>query len=190
MEDRTPERLSIARELHDGIAQDLVALGYSVDVILADSGLSQQVRAALRSTRLNIDDLISKVRVEILKLRDSDTQFSQELLKKLAHEICPDIDFDFEIQDLDISPSHHVELSAIATEILRNIQAHSRATHVVIKAYMLNNKTCLEISDNGAGGVTVKDGHWGLIGIRERVEYLSGSFAIDHLLGTKISILL
>ena len=190
MEDRTPERLSIARELHDGIAQDLVALGYSIDVVLADSGLSQPVRAALRGTRLHIDTLISKVRVEILKLRDSDNQFTQESIAKLALEICPGIDFSFEIQDSLVSPTHSSELSAVMTEILRNIQSHSRATHVVVKIFMLNNKTCLEISDNGAGGVTMKDGHWGLIGIKERVENLSGSFAIDHQLGTKISILL
>jgi NarL family two-component system sensor histidine kinase LiaS len=190
VENRTPERLSVARELHDGIAQDLVALGYSIDVLLADSDLSQSAREGLRTTRLHVDEIISKVRIEIFELREFSHQFTSESLKKLAREICPDIDFLFEIENLIISPSHQMELSTIATEILRNIQAHSRATHVVIKMYMLNNKTCLEISDNGAGGAIMKDGHWGLIGIKERVEYLSGSFAIDHLLGTKISILL
>lgn len=190
MKDRTPERLSIARELHDGIAQDLVALGYSIDLLLAQDEVAQSVREGLRSTRLHIDELIAKVRVEILKLRESNPLFSRDSIEKLASQICPEIDFTYEIQDDLVSPSHSIEFTAIVAEILRNIQAHSRATHVVIRVYMLNNKTCLEISDNGAGGAMMKDGHWGLIGIKERVENLSGSFVLDHHPGTKISILL
>ncbi|MCX6444308.1 MAG: histidine kinase [Actinobacteria bacterium] len=190
MDDRTPERLSIARELHDGIAQDLVALGYSIDVLLADSVISQPVREGLRGSRFQIDELISKVRNEILKLRDTDEHFTQDSLKKLVLQICPTIECTFDVADLVISSSDSSELSAIVTEILRNIQAHSRATHIVIKTYMLNNKTCLEISDDGTGGAVMKDGHWGLAGVKERIENLSGSFAMDNKFGTKITILL
>jgi signal transduction histidine kinase len=39
----TPERLRIARELHDGIAQDLVGLGYGLDLVLAESELSEKL---------------------------------------------------------------------------------------------------------------------------------------------------
>ena len=190
MDDRTPERLSIARELHDGIAQDLVALGYSIDVLLAEPGITQPVREGLRGSRFQIDDLISKVRNEILKLRDSSECFTQDSLKRLVLEICPTIECTFDVAEFLISPSHSSELSAIVTEILRNIQSHSRATHIVIKMYMLNNKTCLEISDDGTGGAVMKDGHWGLAGVKERIQNLSGSFAMDNQLGTKITILL
>ena len=72
----TPERLRLARELHDGIAQDLVALGYSLDLILADPAMDKTSRAAIRKTRLDIDALIYKVRREILALRrDSAARF-------------------------------------------------------------------------------------------------------------------
>jgi len=59
MEAPSPERVSIARELHDGIAQDLVGIGYSLDMLLADSSLQVEMWSKLRTTRLDIDTLIS-----------------------------------------------------------------------------------------------------------------------------------
>ena len=111
-------------------------------------------------------------------------------MKQLCDKFIPTVTVEFEIEETALSPSASTEVIAILTEILRNIASHSRATHVVIKMYMLNNQTCLEISDNGTGGITMKDGHWGLLGIRERVEKLFGTLAIDLHAGTKISILL
>ena len=51
------ERLAIARELHDGIAQDLVGIGYSLDLLLADPESSQESRSQLRRARLEVDDV-------------------------------------------------------------------------------------------------------------------------------------
>jgi signal transduction histidine kinase len=82
------------------------------------------------------------------------------------------------------------ELIAIATEILRNIENHAGATHVVISLYPINNRTCLEMSDNGIGGVRMQPGHFGLQGIVERVENLGGSITIESLEGTRIAILI
>jgi signal transduction histidine kinase len=159
-------------------------------VLLADSDLLQPARAALRNLRFQVDALISKVRAEILKLREVEGLITYQRLKQLCDEFIPTLTVDFEIEETALSPSVSTEVIAILTEILRNIASHSRATHVVIKMYMLNNQTCLEISDNGTGGLTMKDGHWGLLGMRERVEKLFGTLAIDLHAGTKITILL
>jgi signal transduction histidine kinase len=69
MEMPSPERVRIARELHDGIAQDLVGIGYSLDVLLSEESLSNNARTEIRTTRFAVDELISKVRREILHLR-------------------------------------------------------------------------------------------------------------------------
>jgi signal transduction histidine kinase len=78
----------------------------------------------------------------------------------------------------------------ISTEILRNIESHAGATHVVINLYPINNRTCLEVRDNGIGGARMQSGHYGLQGIVERVESLGGSITIDSITGTRIVILL
>jgi signal transduction histidine kinase len=65
----SPERLTVARELHDGIAQDLVGIGYSLDLLMAEPSLDTSARMQIRRTRLEVDSLIAKVRREILNLR-------------------------------------------------------------------------------------------------------------------------
>ena len=61
----------IARQIHDGIAQDLVALGYSLDLSLAAPELPITTRAELRTLRFEVTELIEKVRREILNLRNT-----------------------------------------------------------------------------------------------------------------------
>lgn len=88
MSSHTPERLRIARELHDGIAQDLVGLGYQLDLIMADSKLSELSRNQVRASRLHVDSLIIKVRNEILELRRDSEVPLHTLLRERAQEIC------------------------------------------------------------------------------------------------------
>jgi signal transduction histidine kinase len=96
----TPERLRIARELHDGIAQDLVGLGYSLDLILADPQINNSSRAALRKSRLEIDSLISKVRMEILELRRDETPSFHIALRALIAEICGDLETELHLEEV------------------------------------------------------------------------------------------
>ena len=62
-------RIAIAQEIHDGIAQDLIALGYQIDLVLAEPDTPSSVRHEMRSIRHNLSNLIVKVRNEILNLR-------------------------------------------------------------------------------------------------------------------------
>ena len=94
----TPERLRLARELHDGIAQDLVGLGYSLDLILADPAIDKSSRAAIRKSRLDIDALIYKVRREILTLRRDSVARFDLALASLVHEICGGLEISLSIE--------------------------------------------------------------------------------------------
>lgn len=190
MKPDTPERLRIARELHDGIAQDLLGLGYGLDLVLAESELSEKLRLQVRSCRLEIDSLIVKVRSEILALRRLDSEPLHIALEKIAREICPGLTFTFELQEVAIDEVQQVEIMAIASEILRNITAHAGANLIAIKLYPVNTHICLEIVDDGVGEVMAKDDHWGLQGIRERVTLIDASMTISRKDGTHIVIVL
>jgi two-component system, NarL family, sensor histidine kinase LiaS len=74
----TPQRLQLARELHDGVAQDLVALGYELDLLLATVDLQSPTRKGIRSLRFRVDELISKVRREMYQLREANDESVQE----------------------------------------------------------------------------------------------------------------
>ena len=149
------ERVRLAQELHDGIAQDLVGLGYSIDSLVGAPDTPNDIRAELRSLRFAMSDLVEKVRDEIFALRSS-------------KEILPG-QYETDVQ---------YELQRIFAELLRNIQEHSRATSIT-----------LSLHDNGVGGAGIKEGHYGLTGIGERVRELEGVLDIEsNQSGTQISI--
>jgi len=102
-------RVILAQELHDGIAQDLVGLGFSIDSLIASSQ-DLRTKDSLRQLRFAITELIDTVRLEIHELRTS-----TELLSSQA--------------DKDVS----YELLRVLSEILRNVSEHSQASHLSIQ---------------------------------------------------------
>jgi len=106
------ERVRLAQELHDGIAQDLVGLGYSIDSLVSASDTPNDIRAQLRSLRFAMSDLVEKVRDEIFALR-------------LNEEILP----------AQYEPQAQYELQKIFAELLRNVQEHSQATSITMSLH-------------------------------------------------------
>jgi signal transduction histidine kinase len=102
-------RVILAQELHDGIAQDLIGLGYSIDSLIA---ITREVKTkeSLRALRFTITELIEKVRQEIHQLRSA-----SDLLEDNTQ--------------LD----HHFELLRVVSEILRNISEHSGASNLSLE---------------------------------------------------------
>jgi len=102
-------RVTLAQELHDGIAQDLVGLGYSIDSLIA---ATQEMKSkdSLRTVRFTITELIEKVRQEIHQLRSAPDLLSENTQKDL-----------------------HFELQRVVSEVLRNISEHSGASTVTIE---------------------------------------------------------
>lgn len=190
----TPERLDVARELHDGIAQDLVALGYSLDLLLATDGLPQSARSSIRESRLQVDELMRKVRSEIFNLRSQSQQSISTQLQALVANEYSDFELDLDIEPASAPPEVGHEIFAIAREILRNVRIHSRASRIGITLNPVNNRIYLQICDNGIGGAIMKDGRWGMTGISERIAKLGGSIVIENNsdtdLGVRITLLL
>ena len=103
------ERVTLAQELHDGIAQDLVVLGFSIDRAISQSQ-DTELKSSLRQIRFAATDLIEKVRVQMHSLR------SEEPLVSSFGQV--DTMF---------------ETLRIVQEILRNIEKHSGAKNMDIQ---------------------------------------------------------
>ncbi len=190
-------RIELARDLHDGIAQDLVALGYELDLLLGASDSTVESRREIRGLRFKVDELISKVRREMYALRDPQETSFQEELGKLISEICGDLQVTQTISHFSISSAYQSDLKAIATELLRNAKFHSGASHIEVLLKGVENRTYLEVNDNGVGGAQVNTsrlgslGRLGLMGVKERVEKLHGQLEIiSSENGTRIKVVL
>jgi signal transduction histidine kinase len=103
------ERVTLAQELHDGIAQDLVVLGFSIDHAISICH-EAEVKNSLRQIRFTTTELIEKVRVQLHELR-----ISEPLLVPTGQ-----VDTMF-------------ETLRVVQEVLRNIDKHSGATYFDIQ---------------------------------------------------------
>lgn len=161
----------IARQIHDGIAQDLVALGYSLDQSLGAPELPASTRAELRTLRFAVTDLIEKVRREILNLRNISPD-----LRELAIAICGD-----RLGEVDLAIPLDRSLNPIIVELLRNATKHSGASVINLRSYQEQAFTVIEVSDNGIGGVEMKTDRFGIVGLAEAVAELSGQIEFVNL---------
>jgi signal transduction histidine kinase len=187
----TPQRLQLARELHDGVAQDLVALGYELDLLLATTDSGSPVRKGIRTLRFRVDELISKVRREMYQLREPGSESVQDILQRVAAEICAGRVLHLHISEFAIEPQLGKEITAIATELMRNSVRHSRGSEIELHLDQVENHTYLEVRDNGEGGATLESSRLGLIGIKERTEFLGGTFFYtSDSSGTRVAITL
>jgi signal transduction histidine kinase len=103
------ERVTLAQELHDGIAQDLVVLGFSIDQAVSICH-EADLKNSLREIRFSTTELIEKVRKQMHELRSS------EPLMVPTGQV--DIMF---------------ETLRVVQEVLRNIDKHSGATYCDIQ---------------------------------------------------------
>lgn len=126
------ERVRLAQELHDGIAQDLVAFGYSIDLLLGAPDTPIKTRIDLRTLRFGITDLITKVRDEIFTLRNSAPISFIDSLQTIALEIFPNTTIKSE-NNASLTHTQAFELLRIATEVIRNASRHSGATQIEIE---------------------------------------------------------
>ncbi len=181
--------MALARELHDGVAQDLVALGYSLDLLLSNESLDTAARAAIRETRLHIDQMSERVRREIFQLRSDLGHSLKSEIAELVSQYSSKYQLTLELDEVSAERETHSEISAIVAELLRNIDTHAGATHIGITLHPLNNRIYLEICDNGIGGAKMKNGRWGIPGIVERVSAIGGELVIEDREGTRITIL-
>ncbi|MEY3278938.1 MAG: hypothetical protein RIR63_130 [Actinomycetota bacterium] len=154
----------IARQIHDGIAQDLVALGYSIDQSLGAAELPTSTRTELRNLRFEVSELIEKVRREILNLRNTAPDLGDQ-----AIAICGD-----RLGRVELATPLNQSLGSIAVELLRNADEHSGASVINLRTFSDEAHTVIEVSDNGMGGIQMKADRFGLVGITEAVAELAG----------------
>ena len=171
------ERVRLAQELHDGIAQDLVAFGYSIDLLLGAADTPTQTRIDLRTLRFGITDLITKVRDEIFTLRNSAPLDFLDSLQTIAHEIFPSTTIKSE-NNAPLTHTQAFELLRIATEVIRNASRHSGASHIEIDFNSTHTQHMLRIADNGNGGAELNRIGYGIAGLYERAESLGGTITI------------
>jgi signal transduction histidine kinase len=168
-------RVEIAQEIHDGIAQDLVALGFQLDLVLAAPLTPALVRNDIRTIRFAVSELIEKVRSEIYALRNQQDFNTQ--IREIATAISPLIQISG--NDLEITREESDLLLRVIPELLRNANIHSGASQIHLELSTGEDRLMIQLRDNGQGGARATSGRYGILGCIERIESHGGTITFD-----------
>lgn len=188
------ERKHLAREIHDQVIQDLLSVNYQLEEIgsvpVATPALRDELENIRNSIRLLVDDLrhicgnLRPPTIDSLGLGAALQSYAYEWSKRTGIAVTLDLD-----ANLGRLPEA-IELSIfrIVQEGLSNVRKHANATAVWIGLRHTSPRTLMiSIADNGQGltddfdlaGLS-KEGHYGLLGISERVALLGGRLKLQN----------
>jgi PAS domain S-box-containing protein len=181
---REEERKHMARELHDGLAQSLLALRLQLSVVGLEFGADVPVlRKRTDSIVAHIDGAIKLVRNAVTSLRPVALDLGvlsalEWLVEEFVDETGIPCKFRTNLSSVTLRDAETTAVFRIAQEALRNIVRHARATRASVLLKREDEGCMLEISDDGIGfdASNKKPRSFGLVGIRERVLMFAGTF--------------
>jgi len=183
------ERTRVAREIHDTLAQSFSAIALQLESIVREPGSpfasNQNVELALHMARQSRKE----AHVTIAALRNLSSELPlAEIIEKAASA-------QLSSKKIRLCVSTHVtiprfpadvetQLFRIAQEAVANAVQHSGASEITLGFSLENRALAMTIKDNGSGfrldqSPSVGDGHYGILGMRERAGTIDANFTIS-----------
>jgi signal transduction histidine kinase len=185
------ERARLAREIHDTLAQGFVGISSQLEALAIKlNGDLEVARQHLDLARKMARHSLTEARQSVMDLRTStqDKPRLQEALQASAHRWVAGSSVDLQMDlpgDLRELP-HEVEqnLLRIAQEAVANVLKHAKARVIWVKLEIRDRVLRLHVRDDGqgfepSGALSIADGHFGILGMRERAQRLGGKFALE-----------
>jgi signal transduction histidine kinase len=192
LSEREQERKHLARELHDQVIQDLLSINYQLEGIETEHKVPPTLVGELLDVRTGIRELVNDLRricgdlrpptIDSLGLGAALQSFTRDWSEHTHIEVRLDID-----QQLGRLPeATELSIFRIVQEGLNNVWRHAKASSVHIKLEHTSPRMLMiSIADDGSGISEELDinnlpesGHYGLLGISERVALLGGRIRV------------
>jgi signal transduction histidine kinase len=194
------ERERISQDLHDGIIQNIYAVGLSLedvpDLIRDDPDeVERRVERAIDSLHLTIRDIrnfIFGLRPELLSAANLMTGVAA-IVEEFRHNSMIDVEMHAGAMDAEPEPTTTAHLLGVVNEALSNVARHSGATRATVWfSAEPDGSLRLRIEDNGRGYDPLAVGslgHQGLGNMRSRVAAVGASMNVESdTSGTRIEI--
>ena len=194
------ERTRLAVELHDSVAQNLSGVSMELDAARElDVDLPPTVRHHLSRASRTLDSCRAEMRnclwdLRSLALDEPDMNKAIRLtLNPTAGDVQINVRFNVARDRLTDNTAHTI--LRIIRELASNAIRHGGATIIRIAGCIDGTNLLFSVTDNGCGfdpdtAPGAAEGHFGLLGIRERIDLLDGELSVKSEVGkgTKISI--
>lgn len=188
------ERTRFAREIHDGLLQDLgfMVLKIGAALKLLQRGKRTDASKELREVSRQLSRDAREVRRMVFALRPFDVESLgfipalEKFIKEFAQIHDLDVRTNLRSDDQVLSPKLETALFRLTQEALNNIRKHARAKRVWIDLDFTPAAAILSVRDDGRGfdvepalKMAHARGSFGLVQMRERVERAGGKFQVE-----------
>ncbi|HEX5541492.1 MAG TPA: GAF domain-containing sensor histidine kinase [Micromonospora sp.] len=194
------ERQRLAREIHDGVAQELVMVGYGIDNALAalPAGAAETGQE-LRTLRGEVTRVITELRLSLFELRSEVDRHGglaaaiAEYARTVGASAGLRVHLSLDESTARLPAAVEAELLRIAQEAITNARKHAAAANLWVTCEVDPPYAQIEVSDDGQGIADQRpDGRYGLAIMAERAERIRGRLEIRprHPSGTTVAVVL
>jgi signal transduction histidine kinase len=181
----TEERQRLAREIHDGVAQELVMVGYGIDNTLAVLPDAAAAEEELRALRTEVTRVITELRLSLFELRSEVDRYGglTAAIADFARTVGATgglrVHLSLDETTARLPAAVEAELLRIAQEAITNARKHAGAENLWVTCAVDPPYASIEIADDGAGiGDARPDGRYGLAIMKERADRIRGRLEI------------
>ncbi|WP_372165956.1 triple tyrosine motif-containing protein [Xanthomonas axonopodis] len=184
-EARLLERERIARDLHDTFLQGVQGLMLRFQSAAERIPDGERARELMEDALDRADRILADGRDKVAELRTSVCMDLPDALAMSGSELARDYGVAFQASvegsRRALDPLVLDEAFHIGSEAMANAFRHARATRVQVVTVFGRRQLEIRVSDDGSGFDLsgVKDGHWGLKGLRERAARVRGNLSIS-----------
>lgn len=177
------ERRRLERDLHDGAQQRLLAIGMALQLARDQTAANGSASDLLREAETELEAALIELRQLARGIHPaslSDQGLAGAVRSTAARAPLP---VDISAPDgLQVSPLVEKTVYFVVSEALQNVAKHARATRAHVRIVRDGDTVSVEVSDDGVGGAVVGAGS-GLAGLRDRVEAVGGTLAVQSAAG-------
>lgn len=194
------ERQRLAREIHDGVAQELVMVGYGIDNALATLPTDADAAASeLKSLRGEVTRVITELRMSLFELRSEVDRHGglaaaiAEYARTVGASAGLRVHLSLDESTARLPAAVEAELLRVAQEAVTNARKHAGATNLWVTCAVDPPTAQIVVSDDGHGiADRAEEGRYGLAIMEERAERIRGRLEIRprHPHGTTVAVVL
>lgn len=176
------ERGRLARELHDGIGQQLGGLKHRLEALREKAPLGEVI-GIVDDTSREVRDLAHQMMPKAL-VRLGLVPAMDEMVQRAFKGSAVKAGFDHFGMEAPMAPEAATGLYRIAQELISNVLKHAKATEVDIQLFRNKDHIVLMVQDNGMGYDPARRSQGiGLMNIADRSRALGGTFDMDGSVG-------